>query len=211
VIRVGREDNPWLLTPSQSDAVTTQILEVVRAYHQAHRYSRGANREYIRQKLDGDDRFLEAWLKEMVAQRHLQVSGETWSLPDFDIRLSEEDAGGLDKLVETLEAQGFETEYIETLADRLDIPVERLMTLCSLAENQHRLVRLNQRIWIHAHTMQRLLDAVERHFQDHPDLTVAHVKDMTGTTRKYTVPLLEYLDRAGHTLRVGDKRVKPDG
>ena len=210
VIRIGNNDNPWLLTPQQAEALTARILGVVKVYHQDQPYSRGANRETIRQKVNSDERFLESWLKELVAQKQLQAQEETWSLPDFDIQLSDEDASGLDQLVETIQSQGFETEYIEILADQLDIPVERLTTLCTLAEGQGRLVRLNQRIMIHTQTMQRLLGAVEQHFQEHNELTVADVKDMTGTTRKYTVPLLEYLDRSGHTLRVGDKRVKPD-
>ncbi|UCH10653.1 MAG: selenocysteine-specific translation elongation factor [Fidelibacterota bacterium] len=211
VLRIGRDENPWLMTPPQAEALTARIREVVGAYHQSQPYSRGANREYIRQKVNGDERFLESWLRKLVEQQHLQAQGEMWSLPDFDIQLSDADADGMDKLVATVEAQGFQTEYIEVLAERLDIPMERLTTLCVLAENQGRLVRLNQRIMIHTHTMERLLGAVERHFREHRELTVGDVKDMTGTTRKYTVPLLEYLDRTGHTLRVGDKRVRPDG
>ena len=38
------------------------------------------------------------------------------------------------------------------------------------------------------------------------DITPAAFRDRFGTTRKYTIPLLEYLDREGVTMRVGDKR-----
>jgi selenocysteine-specific elongation factor len=38
-------------------------------------------------------------------------------------------------------------------------------------------------------------------------LTVAEIRDMLGTTRKYAVPLCEYLDRVGVTRREGDLRV----
>ena len=38
-------------------------------------------------------------------------------------------------------------------------------------------------------------------------LTVAEIRDLLGTTRKYAVPLCEYLDRAGVTSREGDLRV----
>ena len=40
-----------------------------------------------------------------------------------------------------------------------------------------------------------------------PGLTVAEIRDLLGTTRKYAVPLCEYLDRAGVTRRAGDLRV----
>jgi selenocysteine-specific elongation factor len=38
-------------------------------------------------------------------------------------------------------------------------------------------------------------------------LTVAEIRDLLGTTRKYAVPLCEYLDRVGLTRREGDLRV----
>jgi selenocysteine-specific elongation factor len=38
-------------------------------------------------------------------------------------------------------------------------------------------------------------------------LTVAEIRDILGTTRKYAVPLCEYLDRVGVTKREGDLRV----
>ena len=40
-----------------------------------------------------------------------------------------------------------------------------------------------------------------------PKIDVAKFKDMTGVSRKYAIPLLEYLDRERVTRRVGDERV----
>ena len=210
-LRVGRTGNPWLLTPAQAEAINQQILTALEAYHQTHPYNRGANREFIRQKVQGDERFLEQWLKEMVTRGRLSVQDETWRLPTFSIDLAAEDKALLHRLVDIIKAQGFETEYVEALAARLDTPVEQFQTLCALAEDRGELVRVNQRILIHRQAIQQLVGAVERHFQQHRELTVADMKAITGTTRKYSVPLLEYLDRSGHTVRVGDKRVKPGG
>ncbi len=210
-LRVGRSEDPWLLTPEQAEAINKQILAVVGAYHKAQPYSQGANRELIRQKVQGDERFLEQWLKDMVARRRLQGKGENWRLPEFSINLSRTDETFLSRLIEAVKAQGFETEYVETLAAHLGAPIDQFQTLCALAEDQGKLVRVNQRILLHRQTIQQLVEAVERHFKQNRELTVADMKEITGTTRKYTVPLLEYLDRNGHTVRVGDKRVRPDG
>jgi selenocysteine-specific elongation factor len=40
-----------------------------------------------------------------------------------------------------------------------------------------------------------------------PRMDVAHFKELTGVTRKYAIPLLEYLDREHVTRRVGDERI----
>jgi len=45
------------------------------------------------------------------------------------------------------------------------------------------------------------------YFQANPEITVAAFRDLTGSTRKYALPLLEYFDRRKVTLRRGDVRV----
>jgi len=50
---------------------------------------------------------------------------------------------------------------------------------------------------------------VTEKLSDGPGMTVAEIRDLLGTTRKFAVPLCEYLDRAGVTKRAGDLRVLP--
>jgi selenocysteine-specific elongation factor len=198
-----------LVTIDQAATVSQAILELVQAYHQTHPYKQGANREYIRQKIGGNERFLEVWLKEMVANDLLVARGETWSLPDFSVVLTQSDQDTLDRLINIVETQGFETEYIEDLAERLGTAMEDLKTLIGFAEAQGNITRLTPRIIIHKRAMDHFLENVRQHFLEKQELTIADVKDMTGTTRKYTMPLMEFLDKNGLTVRVGDKRVQP--
>jgi selenocysteine-specific elongation factor len=52
---------------------------------------------------------------------------------------------------------------------------------------------------------------VREHLSTGPGATVAEIRDLLVTTRKYAVPICEYLDRIGLTRRVGDLRVLKDG
>jgi selenocysteine-specific elongation factor len=47
---------------------------------------------------------------------------------------------------------------------------------------------------------------LRRHLSERSDITPATFRDLFGTSRKYAIPLLEYLDREGVTVRVGDTR-----
>jgi selenocysteine-specific elongation factor len=207
--QLAQSANTWLVTIDQAATVSQAILVLVQAYHQTHPYKQGANREYIRQKIGGNERFLEVWLKEMVANDLLVARGETWSLPDFSVVLTQSDQDTLDRLINIVETQGFETEYIEDLAERLGTAMEDLKTLIGFAEAQGNITRLTPRIIIHKRAMDHFLENVRQHFLEKQELTIADVKDMTGTTRKYTMPLMEFLDKNGLTVRVGDKRVQP--
>ena len=70
------------------------------------------------------------------------------------------------------------------------------------------LVRITDEIYLHADAEAEMRRRVaEKLAAGGPGLTVAEIRDLLGTTRKYAVPLCEYLDRAGVTRRAGDLRV----
>jgi len=48
---------------------------------------------------------------------------------------------------------------------------------------------------------------VRAHIEEHGPVTVAEIRDLLGTSRKYAVPLCEWLDQTGATLRRGDVRL----
>src|SRR5205807_8799772 len=69
------------------------------------------------------------------------------------------------------------------------------------------LVRINDDIYLHSETEAEMRRLIQERLSAGPGLTVAEIRDLLGTTRKYAVPLCEYLDRAGVTRRDGDLRV----
>ncbi|MEE9465645.1 MAG: selenocysteine-specific translation elongation factor [Candidatus Neomarinimicrobiota bacterium] len=210
-IRLGRSGNPWLLTPEQHQSLEERTLEVVREHHRENPYGRGANREHIRHRLGGDQRFVEQWLPDLQRRGKLEVEGDTWRLPDFSVNLNREDEQLLGRLVALLQEQGYAADYLEHLAKLLDASPEKIKTLAALAEDRQDLVRINQRMMLPTAQVTSLIAAVTEHFSTNDNLSVADFKAITGTSRKHAVPLLEYLDRRRITVRVGDVRVQPEG
>ena len=68
-------------------------------------------------------------------------------------------------------------------------------------------MRIADDLYLHAGVEADMRRRVTERLQSGPGITVAEIRDLLGTTRKYAVPLCEYLDRAGVTKREGDLRV----
>jgi len=60
------------------------------------------------------------------------------------------------------------------------------------------------------HQADRLATAFQRGDDHQEIMKVVHFKSLTGLTRKYSIPLLEYCDRLGYTIRRGDERISGD-
>ena len=78
--------------------------------------------------------------------------------------------------------------------------------LAALLE-QGRLIRLGDDVLLLAETYEEMREAIVAHLREHGTVTVAQVRDMFGTSRKYVLALLGYLDEKRITRRVGDERV----
>ncbi|MCK4577299.1 MAG: SelB C-terminal domain-containing protein, partial [Candidatus Marinimicrobia bacterium] len=211
IVRLGPGNNPWLLANNQLDNIIEQVEAALKEHHREHPYQKGANREFLRQRLDSDDKFMDVLAPELVDRKVIAVDGDIWHSPGFKVNLSAEDTALMDRLEQLAEAQRFDIDYLENWADELGTSSERIKLLARIGESRGSLVRVAPRLIVHRSYIDRLIAAVRDHFKDHRELTVADLKNMTGTSRKLAVPFLEYLDRKGITLRIGDKRVKPDG
>ena len=53
-----------------------------------------------------------------------------------------------------------------------------------------------------------LIDSLEKHFKDSENMSVSNFKDLSGFSRKNAIPMLEYLDKNGFTIRNGAERMK---
>jgi selenocysteine-specific elongation factor len=71
---------------------------------------------------------------------------------------------------------------------------------------ENALVKISEEMVIDRETLDKLIAGVRALKSRNPKLGVAEFKDLTGVSRKYAIPLLEYLDRQRVTRRVGDER-----
>jgi selenocysteine-specific elongation factor len=70
------------------------------------------------------------------------------------------------------------------------------------------LVRIKDDYYITGSAHQSLISGIEGFFSTNRELSLADFREIVNATRKWMIPLLEYLDRAQITMRKGDVRIK---
>ena len=71
---------------------------------------------------------------------------------------------------------------------------------------QGALVKVKEDMYFHIECLEELKQRLREFFAEHDEISTPQFKDLTQTSRKYTIPLLEYLDASRFTIRVGDMR-----
>ena len=133
----------------------------------------------------------------------LKVEGNFVSIFDFSVKYDDKQMQEKKRIEKTLLESEFTPPTIKELTKGNKVSNEVLDSLLG-----DTVIRLNEDIVIHVRMFDEAKNKVLKHFEGNKKLLLSEFRDMTGSSRKYALPILEYMDKAGVTKRVEDYRVK---
>lgn len=187
-----------------------RLLDVLKELHEQFPLMSAHDRQKVQAQLAyvGDDALVQATVERMIKARKLTGDLRKIARADFKPKLSSNLRKLKDKVVEAYKTGRFQPPEPGSFAAQAGGNAASLKDLFEVCVADGELVRVTDDIYLHSEAeeeMRRLLR--EKLAGGGPGLTVADIRDLLGTTRKYAVPLCEYLDRAGVTRREGDLRL----
>ncbi|MCL4492245.1 MAG: SelB C-terminal domain-containing protein, partial [Nitrospirae bacterium] len=134
------------------------------------------------------------------------VDKEMLRLRSFKVALSSVDEDSKNRILSVLDKDGFQPPLKAELVRQLSISARELDDLIKLLTREGALVRINDSLYITGKQYDKMIALMKDFYSKKPEMTIAEFRDILGTTRKYALPLVEYLDSHRITLRVGDIR-----
>ena len=92
--------------------------------------------------------------------------------------------------------------------DLVDTNEKKQKEILYVLKKKKKLIEITANCWIHANTLKIAKNILKEHFIKKDEIAISEFKKMTSTSRKYAIPLLEFLDRIQLTERKGNNRVK---
>jgi selenocysteine-specific elongation factor len=145
-----------------------------------------------------------AALSVLKNEKAVKVTDNKLSLMDFKIEVSTKDKGIADKIEEAFLKAGVTPPSSEEISTKFGTPGKAAI---SLLVEQKKLIAMENGLYFHAMTLNTLKETIRGHITKHGPMSVAEFRDLTKTTRKFAVPLLEYFDAIHFTKRTGDVRI----
>jgi selenocysteine-specific elongation factor len=136
----------------------------------------------------------------------LEVSADLVRLPGRGVVMKDEEADSKKIIESAFGSAGLKVPALKDVLAGLKVDKVRAQKIVTLLLREKTLVKISEDLVFHRGALENLrkLLAVEK--IKSPKIDVARFKDLTGVSRKYAIPLLEYLDREHVTQRVGDSR-----
>ncbi len=170
-------------------------------YHEKNPLKPGMPKEELRTALRIEDGRVFAEL--LATAVDVVVEKDTLRLKSFSAAASSAER---DEISAMLLHDGFQPRTPAELAAASGKTERRIEDVLKLMHKEGSVVRISGEVYLSREYYDRMLAALRAHFGAKADMTVAEFRDLLGTSRKYALPYLEYLDGNRITLRVGDVR-----
>jgi selenocysteine-specific elongation factor len=185
-------------------------LSAVRAvndFHAAHPLVPGMGKEEFREKLDLGPEIFNGLLDTLVRKKDLQLSGEIVHQAGRGVVLKDEEAESKRGIEQAFATAGLKVPALKDVLAGLKVDRGRAQQIVTLLLRERVLIKLSEELVFHREALEQLRHLMAGYKKTSSRIDVARFKALTGVSRKYAIPLLEYLDREHVTRRVGDERV----
>ncbi|HYL78345.1 MAG TPA: selenocysteine-specific translation elongation factor [Bryobacteraceae bacterium] len=194
----------WILDAKWTAAQLEAIHESLKAFHRKNPLLAGLSKEELRSKqLPG----AAPWLMDALLARDktLASDGETLRLASHKIALKQDEAEASAKIETAFRTAGLAVPSLTEVLGKSGVEPGRARNILQLLLRDRRLVRVGDELVFHVSAIQSLREllAAKKGLR----FAVPEFKDWTGISRKYAIPLLEFLDRERVTRRDGDSRI----
>jgi selenocysteine-specific elongation factor len=190
------------------DLVWNDLISALDAFHKRNALVEGMSKEELRgQFSEVTPEVFEGVFNEALQAKKIELAGELVRLVGRGVVMKDEEAESK-KIIEAAFANaGLKVPALKDVLAGLKVDKLRAQKIVTLLLRDKVLLKISDDLVFHRDALLDLRKRMALEKAKSPKLDVARFKDLTGVTRKYAIPLLEYLDREHVTRRIGDERV----
>lgn len=204
-------EQPLLVASAQiiekaSASITTELSR----FHKVNPLVPGMAKEDLRERAAQELRpeVFRFVLDRAVVAGAVSVSGDVVKLAGREISLLPEEIKAKEQIEAAFAKAGLTVPPVPEVLAGLKIDVRRAQKILQILLREQTLLKVSEDLLFHRTAMARLRELLAAYKQKNgPSLAVPAFKELAGISRKYAIPLLEYLDRERVTRRVGNERV----
>jgi selenocysteine-specific elongation factor len=202
VVRIGER----LVDTTAMSVFQELIVQSVEDFQKKNPLAGGAAKEELRERTGAINEIFDAALDRLLRERKLELTGDLLRLPGQGVLMKDEEAESKRQIEAAFADAGLQVPALREVLAGLKIDRVRAQKIVTLLLRDKVLIKVSDELVFHRKVLDKLRQGIATYKAKSTKIDVAAFKDLTGVTRKYAIPLLEYLDRERVTKRVGDAR-----
>ncbi len=201
------KENQVLIHADFLQKARNELVETVSKYHKDFPLKVGLPKEELRSRTTGsrNSKLFNFIINMLTKEGQIVQEKDLVRLKDHRVTLAQDQEKARKRLEEIYLKGGLQPPYFKEIKDEL--PGNTAAEVLAVILKGGALLKVKEDLYFHRKSIDELQKRLVDFLKKNGEITTPQFKDMTGASRKYTIPLIEYFDRAQVTVRVGDSRV----
>jgi selenocysteine-specific elongation factor len=190
------------------EALRQRISEHLTDYHSTNPLKAGMPKEELKSKfpLLTDAKLFNQVLNQMIKSQQIVQEENTVRLDSHRVSLGRDQADIRNKILEIYGDGGLQPPYFRDVIKELNTTPKHVQDVLMLLVEEGLVIKTKDDLYFDVAAVENLKARLVEFLKSNGEITTPQFKEMTGVSRKYVIPLIEYFDAKNVTLRVGDSR-----
>ncbi|QGY41787.1 selenocysteine-specific translation elongation factor [Pseudodesulfovibrio cashew] len=189
-------------------SLTESLLGFLEAFHKADSMKPGVQRGELASSWGRElpSKLLHFIVERLLKQGDVVAEQEVLRLKDHKVSLASDQAKVREALLTAYAQGGATPPNLKDVLEPLGLDFKQAAPVLKLLQEQGELVRVKDDLYYHCPALNEIKSKVLGFFAENQEMSAPDFKGLTGLSRKYLIPVLEYFDKEKITVRVGDVR-----
>lgn len=182
-------------------------------FHKSNPLKIGMSKEELKSRLPPhvSSRLFTLMIQQMAKNNQVVQEENTVRLSTHSVSLGQDQTDVREKILDTYKKDGLTPPYFKEFCKTLNLDDAKARAVLHVLVDEGLIVRIREDMYFH----REAIDAIRKKLVDfltvHGEISTPQFKDMTGASRKFVIPIIEYFDSRNVTIRVGDIRKLRNG
>src|SRR5215471_1215061 len=190
-----------LVTPASFATATQVVVQTVEKFHNSNPLVGGISREELRERTHLGVEVFQGVMTQLLGDKKVALAGDLVHIPGRGVAMKDEEAESKKMIEAAFASAGLKVPARQDVLGSLKVDRIRAQNIVTLLLRDRVLIKISADLVFHDSALKKLRELMAAQKVRSSKIDVAQFKDLTGVSRKYAIPLLEYLDRERVTKR----------
>lgn len=206
-------DRDRVIHRSALATATDRAMNALTAFHAANPLRPGMPKEELRGSVGRtvDPKAFAALVAYWQSEGRVTTDQTSVRKADFQVQLNPRQQALLDRVASLYREAKFNVPSVEEVAEEVGAPPDAISAMIRVGQDQGVFAKIAEGLYYHRDTVEDAKRIVLEQIGKTGSITVSQFRDISGSSRKYALPVMEYFDAVRFTRRRGDERILFEG
>lgn len=192
------------------DSLAGGILSQLEKYHSVNPLKEGMPKQELKSKLrqlkNNDPKIFNVVLARLAKDEKIKQEENSVRLADHKVALEVDQQDIKQKIIDIYKKSGLTPPFFRNICNDLQVDQKTAVSVLHILIDEKIIVKTRDDLYFYSGAIEKLQKKFVEFIEQKGEITTPEFKDMTGISRKFIIPLIEYFDSINLTIRVGDTR-----